>query len=74
MANVALMLSMLTLLGLATNNTQISPGPERPREREKGREREVRYLTDGTRMISAWQLAPGMGSRRPQQLPAFSDL
>ena len=26
MANVALMLSMLTLLGFATNNTQISPG------------------------------------------------
>lgn len=61
MANVALMLSMLTLLGFATNNTQISPGltlknpsaeraVEQKRERERDWEREVRYRTDGTRM------------------------
>lgn len=58
-ANVALMLSMLTLLGFATNNTQISPGltlknpsaewAKRDRCRTE-REREVRYLIDGTRM------------------------
>lgn len=59
MANVALMLSMLTLLGFATN-TQISPGmtlknPRAGRERcntmrKRLGETKVRYLTDGTRM------------------------
>lgn len=55
-----------------------SDGAEKKeRKRERAREKEVRSLTDGTRMpagISAWQLAPGMGSQRPQLLPAFSDL
>lgn len=88
MANVALMLSMLTLLGFATNNTQISPGltlknpsaeraVEQKREREGDWERERGPLSHWWHQdagISAWQLAPGMGFQRPQQLPAFSDL
>lgn len=41
MANVALMLSMLTLLGFATNNTQIPPGLtlKNPSAEWAGRER-----------------------------------
>lgn len=41
MANLALMLSMLTLLGFATNNTQISPGLtlKNPTAKGAGRER-----------------------------------
>ena len=47
------------------------------RERERERERERGPLSQWWHQdagISAWQLAPGMGSQRPQQLPAFSDL
>ena len=50
---------------------------ERGRERERERERERGPLSQWWHQdagISAWQLAPGMGSQRPQQLPAFSDL
>lgn len=90
MANVALMLSMLTLLGFATKQhtdpsrldlkeslCRVSWERAIEQKREGERERERGPLSHWWHQdagISAWQLAPGMGSQRPQQLPAFSDL
>lgn len=84
----ALILSLLSLLGFATNNRQPSSGltlknptekwaVTEHRESEKQKESEWGPLSHWWHQDagnSGWQLAPGMGSQRPQQLPAFSDL
>lgn len=88
MINLAFILSMLTVLDFTTNNSQISPGmtlKKVPQQRELEESDRAEWVREGERGplshwwhqdagISAWQLAPGMGSQRPKQLPAFSDL